>query len=401
MMTEVIAVYAGEEAPTSWQASIFLAGPTPRATTVASWRPAALAEIERQTRINGRLVVFIPEPRDGARYSGYDHQVAWETRYLAIADVILFWIPRQMETLPGLTTNVEFGRYEASGRLVLGSPPTAQHLTYLQTFARQYRIPICDNLVTTVATSLEMLGDGVLRRGAETEVPLLIWQTSTFGAWLQATLRAGNRLRGAQVLYVLPQPKTRRAFLWVLAVQVWVAAEKRIKSNEVLISRPDLACVVAYFPGPSLADYQIVLVREFRAPSLTGSVLELPGGSGAEGVDPAAQAAAELAEEAGLTVNLNRLRTHGARQPLATFSVHRQHVFSLELTTAEFTQLAADHETHGLVEDSEYTQIELVRYGDLFARPEVDWTTRGVLSQVLGELTFLSLKNLVAESEIN
>ena len=195
-MTEVIPVYAGEEAPSDWQASIFLAGPTPRVTTVASWRPAALAEIKRQTRISGRLVVFVPEPRDGTRYPGYDHQVAWETRYLAIADVILFWIPRQMETLPGLTTNVEFGRYEASGRLVLGAPPEAEHLAYLQTFAPQYRIPICDNLAATVAASLIMLGDGAERHDAETEVPLLIWRTSTFGAWLQATLRAGNQLRG-------------------------------------------------------------------------------------------------------------------------------------------------------------------------------------------------------------
>jgi hypothetical protein len=278
MMTEVIPVYAGEEAPGAWQASIFLAGPTLRVTTVASWRPEALAEITRQARIPGRLVVFIPEPRDGTRYPGYDHQVAWESRYLAIADTILFWIPRQMATLPGLTTNVEFGRYEASGRLVLGSPPAAQHLAYLQTFARQYQIPICDNLVATVAASLERLGSGTFRRGAETEVPLLIWRTSTFGAWLQATLRAGNQLRGAQVRYMRPQPKTGRPFLWVLAVQVWVAAENRIKSNEVLVSRPDLACVVAYLPAASLADYQIVLVREFRAPSLTGSVLELPGG---------------------------------------------------------------------------------------------------------------------------
>ena len=185
---------------------------------------------------------------------------------------------------------------------------------------------------------------------------------------------------------MLPQPKTHRPFLWVLAVQVWVAAENRIKSNEVLVSRPDLACVVAYYPAAKLADYQLVLVREFRASSLTGSVLELPGGSGAESVDPATQAADELAEEAGLTVDLNRLRTHGARQPLATFSIHQQHVFSLELTAAEFVRLATDHETRGLAEDTKRTQIELCRYGDLCARPEVDWTTLGVINQVLTAL---------------
>ena len=385
-MTEVVPVYVGEEAPTSWQASIFLAGPTPRVASVASWRPEALAEIKRQARLAGRLVVFIPEPRDGERYPGYDHQVAWETHYLAMADTILFWIPRHMATLPGLTTNVEFGRYEASGRLVLGAPPEAEHLTYLQTFARAYGSPVADNLAATVAAVLLKLGSGALRAGSETEVPLLIWQTRTFGAWLQATQRAGNRLTGAQVRYVSLNPRTRQPFLWVLAVRVWIEAEGREKTNELLVARPNVACVVAYYPASRLADYQLVLVREFRSPSLSGGVLELPGGSGAEEIAPIAQAVAELAEETGLIVDLNRLRDHGARQPLATFSVHQQYVFSLELTTAELAQLTADHEAHGQLEDSERTYLEICRWGDLFECPEVDWTTLGIISQVLSRL---------------
>jgi len=120
-------VYAGEEPPGEWDGSIFLAGPTPRSADVASWRPDAIAEIERQNTV-GLLVVFVPEARDGTRYPAYDDQIAWEERWLDAADTILFWIPRDMSRLPGLTTNVEFGRYESSGRVVLGAPDKAEHV---------------------------------------------------------------------------------------------------------------------------------------------------------------------------------------------------------------------------------------------------------------------------------
>jgi hypothetical protein len=36
-----------------------------------------------------------------------------------------------LETLPGFTTNVEFGRYVGSGRCVYGRPEGAPHTRYL------------------------------------------------------------------------------------------------------------------------------------------------------------------------------------------------------------------------------------------------------------------------------
>lgn len=47
MTTEITVVYAGEEPPEEWSASLYLAGPTPRSTEVSSWRPQALAEIQQ------------------------------------------------------------------------------------------------------------------------------------------------------------------------------------------------------------------------------------------------------------------------------------------------------------------------------------------------------------------
>jgi hypothetical protein len=71
---------------------------------------------------------------------------------------------------------------------------------------------------------------------------------------------------------------------------------------------------------------------------------------------------------------------------LATLSVHQQTVFSLELTAEELTKLQADTAVHGLIEDSEQTYLEVCRFGDLYLRPELDWTTLGMLTQVLSQL---------------
>ena len=55
-----------------------------------------------------------------------------EERCLHLSDVILFWIPRDLDTLPGFTTNIEWGVWHASGRCVLGAPPNAPKLRYLR-----------------------------------------------------------------------------------------------------------------------------------------------------------------------------------------------------------------------------------------------------------------------------
>jgi Nucleoside 2-deoxyribosyltransferase like len=108
--------------------SIFLAGPTPRRAEVPSWRPEALVLL-RGLGFAG--TVLVPERRDGwARFSYLD-QVEWEYAGLEGCCVIAFWVPRDLQTLPGFTTNVEFGRYAGSGRCVYGRPESAPHTRYL------------------------------------------------------------------------------------------------------------------------------------------------------------------------------------------------------------------------------------------------------------------------------
>lgn len=121
--------------------SIFLAGPTLRNDFFEnSWRKDAVEILEKEG-FDG--AVYIPESMTGD-YSainlddkGYPQ---WEWNRLETCDVILFWVPRNLETLPGFTTNVEFGRYITlcPEKVVLGYPVDAPKCTYLGTLYERF-----------------------------------------------------------------------------------------------------------------------------------------------------------------------------------------------------------------------------------------------------------------------
>lgn len=148
-------VWAREPIPAG--PSVFLAGPTPRAGDgVESWRPTAVDLIERHAA--GPVTVLTPESRGGKRAAHYDDQFEWETTARAAASVVLFWIPRDLATMPGFTTNVEFGHDVAVHRqVVLGCPPDCpnpERNRYLIALARRYGAPVCESLDDTVRTAL-------------------------------------------------------------------------------------------------------------------------------------------------------------------------------------------------------------------------------------------------------
>ena len=383
-MENVIVVHAGEEPPDRWTASLFLAGPTPRTPDVASWRPAALAEVVSRWAGPGPLVVFVPEPSD-AVWPEYDHQRTWELRWGDRADVVLFWIPRG-PGMPALTTNDEWGRWKDSGRVVLGTPPDAASVRYQRGYAADRHIPLADTLVDTVAAAMTVLGPGADRAGGHRHVPLLLWRTPSFRSWLCAQTAAGNVLREARLEWTLRVGRRlEQVFFWALHVHVYVAAEDRVKDNEVVLSRPDIASVLAYRRAPALADTEIVLVREFRSPSSSqdGFVLELPGGSQPEPMAPAEAAAAEFAEETGLRLPAERLVPHNSRQLAATMTTHRQQLFSVELTEEELAQVRRTGPIRGGGGSSELTHPRVLRLAELIETSHADWTTLGTITEVL------------------
>lgn len=381
-------VYAREPLPTACRGSLFLAGPTPRRAEVPSWRPAALALLAAR---GWEGVVFVPEDRDGRFPAGeYEAQIDWERAALDRADVILFWIPRDLERLPGFTTNVEFGAWARSGRAVLGAPPGAPGLRYLRAVAAREGVPQAESLEGTVEAALRLAGAGAPRRDGECAVPLPIWSSPTFQAWHTAQRGAGNALRGARVEWALPGP-AGRLFLWALRVDVEVAAEGRRKRNEVVLGRPDLATVVLLRPQPDDPRAgEVALVREFRSAGATadGYVRECPGGSswGPEAGDMVAVALAEVAEETGLRLGPERLVPLGARQQAATLLAHRAHAFAVALTAAEVAALRARAGQVLGADDGERTTVEVWTVRDLLASPGVDWTTLGLVLTALEAL---------------
>lgn len=115
--------------------SIFLAGPTPRSTSVPSWRPDALKILES---LNYQGQVIVPEHgMCEQRFAAeefeqlYLRQVEWENYGLMNCMKIAFWVPRKIDTMPAFTTNVEFGLYVASSRIVYGRPVDSEKNRYL------------------------------------------------------------------------------------------------------------------------------------------------------------------------------------------------------------------------------------------------------------------------------
>ena len=111
--------------------SIFLAGPTPRDVNVKSWRNEAI-KILKELNFDGE--VYVPESIDRAvndDFLTYTGVIDWELERLENAKLILFWIPRDLETLPGFTTNVEFGYHLKTGKVVYGRPQNAPKTKYL------------------------------------------------------------------------------------------------------------------------------------------------------------------------------------------------------------------------------------------------------------------------------
>lgn len=139
----ILEVYAEEQVNSS-DFKVFLAGPTPRDKHTRSWRPMMLNEL----RIAGfKGTVYIPEKRKKTEGYNYIEQVQWEEWALENADLIVFWIPRELNKMPGFTTNVEFGEWMSSGKVVLGYPDWAKKMKYLRYKAEKNNIPVYNDIV--------------------------------------------------------------------------------------------------------------------------------------------------------------------------------------------------------------------------------------------------------------
>lgn len=135
------------------QYSIFLVGPTPRDKDTPSWRPFALKLLEA---LNYSDQVLVPERSDKAWKMAYEDQVEWEHYGLEHCDRIVAWVPRDIQKMPAFTTNVEFGMYVKSARMLYGRPDSAEKCRYLDWLYKKYNNkPIYNNLPELLKAAIE------------------------------------------------------------------------------------------------------------------------------------------------------------------------------------------------------------------------------------------------------
>lgn len=400
-------VYTMEEAPESYSKSIFLAGPTPRNKSIPSWRPQAL-ELLRTAGYDG--VVYVPEERPGTEFKYvYPFVPQWENKMLNRADVILFWIPRDLTVvldeggkpkfdkngvpelkMPAFTTNVEFGYWIRLGKVVLGAPPRANHLAYLRFMMDKHHTPYFFKLEDTVNKTLELIGSGVLRHGGERDIPLCIWNLRAFQRWHQAQTGAGNRLDGATVEWISRvRNKPEAIFAFAIKPNVFIASENRNKVNDPVIFRLDISNVLLFKREANLMESKIVLIKEFRTAASTkdGFIWELPGGSSPFITDPLEVASEEVHEEVGLVIDKNRLNYGGSRQLAGTLSAHQAHFYHTELTNSELDWLYKQKGIpHGADLDNPtgeraYTEVRTLK--EIEDEGLLDWSNLGMIYAAL------------------
>ncbi len=372
---------------------IFLAGPTPRSASVPSWRPRAIALL--QPLLPATSLLLAPEPKDGQYLHDYDEQVSWEEAGLCAADVILFWIPRDMGTLPGLTTNIEWGVWRATGKCVLGFPESAASCRYLEHEARKLGVPVFRTLEETVRGAAELAlrlsslspAGAVARDGAELNVPNQIHAVNSVSSWLANQRRLGNGLVKARADWVVGQPGQRPVVVG-MSVAVSIASEAgRVKDNECVVFRSDVSTVALLHRGQG-QDVKVVLVKEFRsaANNESGYVVELPGGSSFDpSHTPEDIAVDEVAEETGLSIERSRFVPVRPAQLCATLLAHRSHLFAVEITASELEAIAEKQRAGvvmGVEGDGERTTVLTARLQDLVQGTDevarsMDWSQIG------------------------
>ncbi len=141
--------------------SIFLAGPTPRDKDIISWRNEAIKILEK---LGFDGIVYVPEYSTWKPKTDYVDQAMWERNGLSNATIIVFWIPRYLPDMPAFTTNVEFGYWLHTGKVVYGRPNDAEKIKYLDWLYRlDYNKEPIDSLEELLKTCVNEINNNKIK----------------------------------------------------------------------------------------------------------------------------------------------------------------------------------------------------------------------------------------------
>lgn len=413
----MLLVFSDDIYPTEVTKSIFLAGPNPRYkdgdAIENTWRHEAVRILEEKG-YDGH--VFIPLPKQfffgetaEVTEENYDHQIEWEDATMSRADVLLFYVDRT-EKLQGLTTNIEFGRYLESGRMVYGRPDDALNIRYLDEQIRKRQRKVHSSVEDCVDDALSRIGEGSVRYGDATLVPLIFWNTEQFQTWFNSHKGVGNVLKDFVPKSVVTcntsgTPFCNDGFLFGFSayVNIFIREEDRYKSNEWIFSRTSTSTVVPFYDHPE-EGRKFILVREFRSPvnNPHSAIYEFPGGTGVEthDVDQYTNAKKELLEETKINVTDNdRFVFLGFRQTFGTFSINRMHAVAVSLTEEEYELAVKRSEKEEVLGECEEERITLCIASEsdlLEERYPVDYTTLGLIYLVNVKVPFGSNTKQIA-----
>lgn len=153
-MDQTSVIYALQEFPDAKPPSIFLAGPTPRKSFIKSWRPRALQMISRHRK---DLVVYYPEPVAADKWSpDSEEHLNWRRFAMLRSSVILFWVDRKLDSMPGFRTNNDWGFWTARDpeRLVLAYPKNTTGMRGMHNDALYYDVPYAHSLSSGISVAV-------------------------------------------------------------------------------------------------------------------------------------------------------------------------------------------------------------------------------------------------------
>lgn len=137
------------------QKSIFLAGPTPRGKDTISWRTEACQILEN---LDFDGTVYVPEYSTWKPKEDYVDQAMWERIALTEATIIIFWIPRHLPDMPAFITNVEFGYWLHTNKVLYGRPDNAEKIKYLDwLYKLDYNKEPHNNLENLLKEAIELV----------------------------------------------------------------------------------------------------------------------------------------------------------------------------------------------------------------------------------------------------